>query len=184
VKQSDESIARKLKAWVDEDIGNGLARFRGYDFEEQVRRRLAGKEKRAGRITFRRRLILVGTTGVVLAVLWGVALRFRPSTQTPVTGPEAIRLFLANHSTLRRFHSPPGAAILPTRPVPAAHAIVKRLSRHEMAELFRIALPERDFSVRRSRPTGVAPTAPPAFRNTFLSFFSVTLESLKEEKNG
>lgn len=173
----DDQIARDVSEWVGEDAGAGVKHFRNSGFENRLRRRLAATEASPAR----RLWLPIAASAAVLAVAVGTFIHLqRPSFQM-AGGRESIRTFFAEYSTLQRLQASPDTLAGPSQAIPLPELREGRLSRQEMAELFRTSLPRRDLGSNGLGAPGEANAAPRELKQAIDHFFSTTLKSIKEK---
>jgi hypothetical protein len=177
MSNDDERIARDVGEWVGEDIRAGLAHFQRSDFEGRLQQRLDGKETVP---SWRRWLLAAGAASALATVVIVAAFLQRPATPM-VTGREAIRSFFAEHTFLLRIQPAENVITSPVRSIRLPGVEEKHLSREEMTELFRNALPARDLNLSGLEIPDAGTAAPRELSQTIDRFFSITLKSIKEK---
>lgn len=173
----DERIAHDLGEWVGEDAGAGLKHFRNSGFENRLRQRLAAKEVGPSR----RLWLPIAASAAALAVVVGMFIYLQRPSFRMVGGRESIRTFFAEYSTLQRLQASSDTQAGPSQAIRLPGLREGRLSRQEMAELFRSSLPQRDLGSGGLGAPGEANASPRELKQAIHRFFSTTLKSIKEK---
>jgi hypothetical protein len=173
----NERIAHDVGEWVGEDVSAGVQHFRNSGFENRLHQRLAAEE--AG--PSRRLWLLIAASAAVLAVVVGTFIYLQRPFFQIASGRESIRTFFAEYSTLQRLQASPDTMAGPSQTILLPGLREGRLSRQEMAELFRSSLPQRDLGSVGLEAPGEANASPRELKQAIDRFFSTTLKSIKEK---